>query len=297
MIRYYKGDPNHQILIQRQGRICRSGLGLSFWYMPHNTNILAVPATSLDAGFSLSEYTRDHQELHIHGSVSFRIVDPLAAAGSLPFDIDPQTGRPTPQGRQLLESRVIANVQSHCRPIVQEMEFEHALRAGAELVGSLERRLKGDPEFEALGMEIEGIHLLDLSPAPELRKALEAEYRETLNKRADDAIYDRRFSAQQQEARLAREKLEAEISREEERKELVEGQTANQLKQAEATAKAERLQLEPYAELSGQSLVGLALRQFAEHPQSIGQLNITPDLLSQLNTWMTRKPIGNADAA
>ena len=103
--------------------------------------------------------------------------------------------------------------------------------------------------------------------------------------------------AQQQEARLAREKLEAEISREEERKELVERQTTNQLKQAEATAKAERLQLEPYAELSGQSLVGLALRQFAEHPQSIGQLNITPDLLSQLSTWMTRKPIGNADAA
>jgi len=297
MLRYYKGDPNHQILIQRQGQICRSGLGLSFWYMPHNTNILAVPATSLDAGFSLSEYTRDHQEMHIHGSVSFRITDPLAAAGSLPFDVDPKTGRPTTQGRQLLESRVIATVQSHCRPVVQEMAFEHALRAGAELVDSLESRLKGDPELEALGLAIEGIHLLELSPAPELRKALEADYRETLNKRADNAIYDRRFSAQQQEARLAREKLEAEISREEERKELVERQTTNQLKQAEATAKAERLQLEPYAELSGQSLVGLALRQFAEHPQSIGQLNITPDLLSQLSTWMTRKSIGHADAA
>lgn len=37
MFRYYKGDPNHQILVQRQGRIRRSGLGLSFWYMPHTT--------------------------------------------------------------------------------------------------------------------------------------------------------------------------------------------------------------------------------------------------------------------
>lgn len=297
MFRFYKGDPNHQILIQRQGQIRRSGLGLSFWYMPHNTNILAVPATSLGAGFSLSEYTRDHQEMHIHGSVSFRITDPLAAAGSLPFDLDPKTGRPTTQGRQLLEARVIATVQSHCRPVVQEMEFEHALRAGAELVDSLESRLQGDRELELLGLTVEGIHLLELSPAPELRKALETEYRESLNKRADDAIYGRRFAAQQQEAKLSKEKLEAEISREEERKKLVERQTANQLKQAEASAKAERLQLEPYAELSGQSLVGLALRQFAEHPQSIGQLNITPDLLSQLSGWMTRHSAGNPDAA
>ena len=297
MFRYYKGDPNHQILIQRQGQIVRSGLGLSFWYTPLNTNILAVPATSLDAGFSLSEHTRDHQEMHIHGSVSFRITDPLAAAGSLPFEVDQKTGRPTTQGRQLLEARVIANVQSHCRPVVQEMEFEHALRAGAELVEALESRLKGDPELELLGLTVEGIHLLELSPSPELRKALEAEYRESLNKRADDAIYGRRFSAQQQEARLAKEKLEAETSREEERKELVERQTANQLKQAEASAKAERLQLEPYAELSGQSLVGLALRQFAEHPQTIGQLNITPDLLSQLSGWMTSQDGAKSDAA
>jgi hypothetical protein len=297
MLRYYKGDPNHQILVQRQGQIRRSGLGLSFWYLPHNTNILAVPATSLDAGFSLSEYTQDHQELHIHGSVSFRIADPLAAAGSLPFDVDPQTGRPTTQGRQLLESRVIAAVQSLFRPIVQEMAFEHALRAGAELVESLEARLKAEPELKALGLTVEGIHLLELSPAPELRKALEAEYRESLNKRADDAIYGRRFSAQQQEARLAKEQLESEISREEERTELVERQTANQLREAEAEAKAERMRLEPYAELSGQSLVGLALRQFAEHPQTIGQLSITPDLLSQLNGWMTRQAGENKDAA
>lgn len=297
MLRYYKGDPNHQILVQRQGQIRRSGLGLSFWYLPHNTNILAVPATSLDAGFSLSEYTQDHQELHIHGSVSYRITDPQAAAGSLPFDVDSKTGRPTTQGRQLLESRVVATVQSHCRPIVQEMAFEHALRAGAELVESLESRLKSEPEYDALGLAIEGIHLLELSPAPELRKALEAEYRESLNKRADDAIYGRRFSAQQQEARLAKEQLESEISREEERTELVERQTANQLREAEAEAKAERMKLEPYAELSGQSLVGLALRQFAEHPQTIGQLSVTPDLLSQLNGWMTRQDGARSDEA
>jgi regulator of protease activity HflC (stomatin/prohibitin superfamily) len=297
MLRYYKGDPNHQILVQRQGQIRRSGLGLSFWYMSHNTNILAVPATSLDAGFSLSEYTQDHQELHIHGSVSFRITEPLAAAGSLPFEVDADTGRPTVQGRQLLESRVIAAVQSHCRPIVQEMAFEHALRAGAELVGSLEGRLTEDSELKALGLTVEGIHLLELSPAPELRKALEAEYRESLNKRADDAIYGRRFSAQQQESKLAKDKLDAEISREEERKGLVERQTTNQLRQAEAEAKAERMKLEPYAELSGQSLVGLALRQFAEHPQTIGQLSITPDLLSQLSGWMTRQDGAKSDAA
>lgn len=296
MFRYYKGDPNHQILVQRQGQIFRSGLGLSFWYMPHNTNILAVPATSLDAGFSLSEYTKDHQELHIHGNVSFRISDPLAAVARLPFDVDAKSGRPTSQGRQLLEARVIAIVQGHCRPIVQEMEFEHALRAGDELVSSLEERVGSEPELKALGLAIEGIHLLELSPAPELRKALEAQYREALNKRADDAIYGRRFSAQQQEAKLSTEKLESEIKREEERKKLVERQATNQLKEAEATAEAERLKLAPYAALSGQSLIGLALRQFAEHPQNIGQLHITPDLLSQLTTWMARRPNENTDA-
>jgi regulator of protease activity HflC (stomatin/prohibitin superfamily) len=199
MLRYYKGDPNHQILVQRQGQIRRSGLGLSFWYMSHNTNILAVPATSLDAGFSLSEYTQDHQELHIHGSVSFRITDPLAAAGSLPFEVDPKPAGQPCRAVSCWNRASSRPSRASCRPIVQEMAFEHALRAGAELVGSLEGRLTEDSELKALGLTVEGIHLLELSPAPELRKALEAEYRESLNKRADDAIYGRRFSAQQQE--------------------------------------------------------------------------------------------------
>jgi hypothetical protein len=297
MLRYYKGDPNHQILVQRQGQIRRSGLGLSFWYLPHNTNILAVPATSLDAGFSLSEYTQDHQELHIHGSVSFRIADPLAAAGSLPFDVDPQTGRPTTQGRQLLESRVIAAVQSLSADRAGDgLRARPARRRRAgRIAGS---RLKAEPELKALGLTVEGIHLLELSPAPELRKALEAEYRESLNKRADDAIYGRRFSAQQQEARLAKEQLESEISREEERKRnLSNARPPTSSERQKPRPRPSGLRLEPYAELSGQSLVGLALRQFAEHPQTIGQLSITPDLLSQLNGWMTRQAGENKDAA
>ena len=292
-IQYYKGDPNHQILIQRNGKIRRSGLGLSFWYTPHNTNILAVPATSLAVGFSMNEHTQDHQELHVHGSVSFRINDPEQTASRLPFDIDPETGHPTTEGRQLLESRIITSVQSHFRPLIQAMTFEAALRAGDEWVDKLESQLASDPELAALGIVVEGVHLQELTPAPELRTALEAEYREALNQRADDAIYTRRFSAQRQEARLAKEKLEAEIEREKERESLVERQTTNQLKLAEAEAESSRLKLGPYAELSGQALLGLALKEFAEQPQHIGQLNLTPDLLSQVAGWMSQ---GNGSA-
>ena len=288
-IQYYKGDPNHQILIQRNGKIRRSGLGLSFWYTPHNTSILAVPATSLAVGFSINEHTVDHQELHVHGSVSFRVNDAEQTATRLPFEIDPETGRPTTEGRQLLESRIITTVQSHFRPLIQAMDFEAALRAGNEWVNELEARLKSDPELDSLGVVVEGMHLQELAPAPELRNALEAEYREALNQRADDAIYSRRFSAQQQEARLAKEKLEAEIEREQERESLVERQTANQLKLANTEAESSRLKLSPYAELSGQALLGLALKEFAEQPQHIGQINLTPDLLSQVASWMSQR--------
>lgn len=256
-----------------------------------------MPAVSLNTGFSLSEHTRDHQELHLHGSISFRIADPRKAAERLPFAVDPKTGEPTADGRQMAETQVIEAVQSRYRPFIQSMAFEESLRLGDEFVESLLTRLMEDPELDSLGIVVEGLHLLELTPAPELRPALGAEYREGLNKRADDAIYDRRFSAQKQEATLKKDKLDAEIGHETGREKLVERQTANQLKEAKAAAEAERLQLEPYASLSGQSLVGLALKSFAEQPQAIGQLNITPDLLSQLAGWMNGRGENTRDAA
>jgi hypothetical protein len=80
--------------------------------------------------------------------------------------------------------------------------------------------------------------------------------------------------------------MDIEIEIEERRKELVSMQAENSLKLAEAEAKADEMKLNPYGNLAPQALIGLALKEFAGNAGRIGSLNITPDMLGQVISWV-----------
>jgi hypothetical protein len=146
-----------------------------------------------------------------------------------------------------------------------------------------------------------------------MAKALEAEAREALQRRSDDAIYLRRNNAVEQERiikenelateiaveakrRQVREtQMAAEIAIEEQRTTLIETRVENERKDADSRAYALEATLKPIRTMDWRTLmavtsgggdprtmIALAFRELAENAQKIGELNITPDLLKSL---------------
>jgi hypothetical protein len=133
-----------------------------------------------------------------------------------------------------------------------------------------------------MGVECLSLFFTSIKATPEMTRALEAEYRESLQKRADQAIYSRRAEAVEQERKIKQNELSTEVDLEQRRQDLVDLQGANAHKQAEFAAEATRISLTPYTELDTRLLMALAFRDFAENANKIGNLTITSEILEQL---------------
>ncbi len=285
-MRYFKGEPNVHILRYRRGDVVKDGPGLAFWYWPHNTAIAAVPIVSQDASFIFNEATNDYQAVAIQGSLTYRITTPLEAAKVLDFTINPATGGYRSKDLEKLSQRLIHTVQAYTRAHVVASPLADALTKVKDLAGDVLVKLNGEPALKMLGVVVDGLHFTAVTPTPEVRKALEADHREALQQKADQAIFARRAAAVEEERRIKQRELDTEVDLEERRKDLVDTQARNRLALAEAEAKAEELKLSPYGELEPQVLVGLALKEWAAGGGSIGNLTITPDMLGQLVGWV-----------
>ena len=285
-INYFKGEPNQYVIRYKNGRITKHGEGMDFWYLPYNTSISIVSIVSQDALFIFNESTANFQEVAIQGQLTYRIEAPLDAAKYMDFSIDPKTCDYRTKDVEKLNQRVINAVQLHTRKGMNNISLEQALTSAKELSNQVLESVRDETSLKKLGIVVEGLYFTSITPSPEMQKALEAEYREGLQRNADKAIYDRRSAAVEEERKIQQREMETEIELEEQRKQLVEMQAENNLKLAEAEAKADEMKLDPYGNLAPQALVGLALKEFAGNAGRIGNLNITPDMLSQIVNWM-----------
>jgi len=274
------------VIRYRNGQVVDHGPGLMFWYFPYNTSIALVPIVTQDAPFIFNEATKDFQAVAIQGSLAYRLTAPLEGAKLLDFTIDPKTGRYRSKDPEKLAQRLINTVQANTRTYVNAMSLEDALTKVRALATQVLKAANDDPALQDLGVVIEGLHFVAVQATPEMKKALEAEYREALQKKADQAIYARRAAAVEEERRIKGREMDTEVELENRKKDLVDMQARNQLALAEAEAKAEELKLSPYGELAPQVLVGLALKEWAQAGGQIGNLTITPDMLGQLVGWV-----------
>ena len=83
-----------------------------------------------------------------------------------------------------------------------------------------------------LGVSILSVDVLSVRPTPEMAKALETEMRESLHKEADQAIYERRNFAVEQERKIKESELNTEIAVEEKKKQILEKQAEIKVKEA-----------------------------------------------------------------
>lgn len=279
---FFKGEPSEYVLIFRGGRLRKSGVGLSFYYFKPTTSIVLVPTGTLDTPFILNETTGNFQSVTVQGQLTYKVSDPKVIASILNYTVDPRTRTYKTSDREKLTQRVVNEVQTHVRDELQKLSLEDAIKQSAKIVANVLGRIKDSEMFKSLGLEVLAFYITAIKPTPEMAKALEAEYREGLLVRADQAIYNRRATAVEQERRIKENELNTDVTLEEKRHNLVELQGKNNLQQAEYDAQVTATKFEPYRNLDPRTLTALSLKEMAENSEKIGNLTISPEIFATL---------------
>jgi hypothetical protein len=209
--RFIRTQPTQYVIQFKNGRARREGAGLSFWYFAPSSSIVVVPTASVNEPFIFPEVTADFQEVTIQGQATYRIADPRRTATLLDFTTGPR-GAYLSEDPQKLSQRLIDQVQVAMRAEVQALTLKDTLASGQALVARVAETLQKHPIIDSLGLELLGLSLLAVKPKPETAKALEAEAREALLRRMDEAIYARRNAAVEQERMIKENELSTEIA-------------------------------------------------------------------------------------
>ena len=294
-IGFFKGTPTDYVMRYTSGRLVREGPGLAFYYWKHNTQVVAVPTSSRDANFVFNEVTNNFQAVTIQGQFTYRIHNPKHAAELLNFTVDPKAGAYTSEDPDRLSQRISNVIQLATRGEIQKRSLEEVLRQYESIASSLVKPIAENHLLDPLGVTLMSVYFVAAKPTPEVAQALEAEYRETLLRKADEAIYARRAAAVQEERKIKENELSSEIALEEQKKKLIDLQGDNQLREAENRGKATELEashrvaakkaeLALYAGMGPRSVLALAVNELGLNAQRIGNLNLSSEVLASLLT-------------
>ena len=312
MLAYMKVSPTTYVLHYQGGRVRRQGPGLAFWYLRPVSTIVAVPLASRDVPFAFNEVTADFQPVTLQGQLTYRVADPARLSGLLDFSVR-TSGQYLSDDPEKVPERLVQTAQTIGRTVVQRLTLRDALVSSDTIVGEVLAVLRQSEAVRMLGVEVLGLTIVAVKPTPETARALEADAREALLRTADEAVYARRNAAVEQERRIRESELEteiavqqkqrqiretqigADIAVEERRTALLERRGENERREADARAYTLRTTLEPVRDLDWRTLmalsaggadpklmIALAFRELAENASKIGELNVTPDLLTAL---------------
>jgi hypothetical protein len=311
-VRYIKVPPTTYLMLFKNGQVRREGTGLSFFYFAPNTTIVAVPAGSTDVPFIFNEVTADFQAVTVQGHLTFRVADPRKLAALLDYSFEPK-GEYASDDPKKLPVRIAHAAQTATRAEVQGRPLRTVLVEADAIAVRVSSALMASQALEALGIQVVNFSILAIKPVPETAKALEAEARERLLREADDAIYNRRNNAVEQERKIRENELNTEvavqakqreieetrlagqIALEDQRRELVTTEAQNSKTRADAQAYAVEATLKPLSALDTKALqvlaarsvdprlmVAMAFQEIAANATKVGNLNISPELLETL---------------
>jgi regulator of protease activity HflC (stomatin/prohibitin superfamily) len=289
MLAYFKAEPTEFILAFSNSRIFQRGAGKAFWYWKPSTSIVLIPVSTIDAPFVFNETTGNFQAVTLQGQVTYRITQPETLWQLLNFTINPKTRQYLSEDASKLRQRIINIVQMSTRKELQQLTLEEALRSSEQLARTVHTSLQQEQALTDLGIAVVSLFYTAIKATPEMTKALEAEQREALQKRADQAIYSRRADAVEQERKIKQNELATSILLAQRRRELVDLEGENARKQAEFEAEATRIRLAPYQNLASDQLLALAFRDFASHANKIGNLTITSEIMEQILNRNTKR--------
>ncbi|MHA4894040.1 SPFH domain-containing protein [Pedobacter sp. PWIIR3] len=231
------------VLHFKNGSIKREGRGLSFFYFAPNSSIVAIPMGSNDLPFIFSESTNDYQQVNIQGQISYKISRPKELADVLDFTVN-DNGIYKKNDIEKLNQRIINEAQTATSAYIHSIKLKDAIRSAKAIENNILEGLKASAAIGMLGIEILGANILGISATPEMARALETETREKLQQEADQAIYERRNFAVEQERIIKETELNTEIAVEEKQKQIAEKKMESMVQQSDNERKLREMQLE-----------------------------------------------------
>lgn len=250
-IKHIKFDSMTYVLHYKNGRIKREGRGLSFFYFVPNSSIVAIPMGSNDLPVIFSETTNDYQAVTIQGQISYKINDPKALADVLDFTVT-DNGVYKKNDIEKLNQRIINEAQTATSSFVHGIKLKEAIRSAKAIESRIAEGLTASPPINAMGIQILGASILAVTATPEMARALETETREKLQQEADQAIYERRNFAVEQERKIKESELNTEIAVEEKQKQIAEKKMETEVQRAENDRKLRQMQVETDISLENQ---------------------------------------------
>lgn len=241
-IQHIKFNSMTYVLHFTNGNIKREGRGLSFFYFAPSSSIVAIPMGSNDLPFIFSESTFDYQTVSIQGQISYKINNPKILADVLDFTVN-DNGQYKKNDFEKLNQRIINEAQTTTSSYIHNIKLKDAIRSAKNVEEKILEGLKLSEQINMLGIEIIGANILAIQASPEMARALETETREKLQQEADQAIYERRNFAVEQERKIKESELNTEIAVEEKQKQIAEKKMESSIQKAENDRKLREMQL------------------------------------------------------
>lgn len=241
-IKFVKFDSMTYVMHYKHGQVKREGNGLSFYYYAPTSSITAIPLGSRDIQFVFNESTKDFQKITIQGQITYKIENPKQLADSLDFTLD-NYHRYKEDNFEKLNQRLNNEAQTSTSSFIQGLALKEALRSAKAISEKISDGLKASNSTKILGVEVLSVDVLAVKATPEMAKALETETRESLQKEADQAIYERRNFAVEQERKIKESELNTEIAVQEKKKQINEKQAEIKIRDAENDRKLREMKI------------------------------------------------------
>jgi regulator of protease activity HflC (stomatin/prohibitin superfamily) len=244
-LRHLRAEPNQYILHYRDGRLVRSGPGLTYWFSPLSAAVAQVPVEDIEATFMLGERSSDFQEIAVQVTLTYRVANPQKASQRVNFGISLDSGAWVEQPLERLHN-LWAHWSRHAvRACLIEMDVAEIVRVGADRTrDALEQALRATFEVEDMGLAMVSVQVNRAAPTAEVEKALQTPTREAIQQKADEATFQRRAMAVENERAIKENELQTEIELARRQEELIRQEGANQMLDMQQEAERQRFEVE-----------------------------------------------------
>jgi hypothetical protein len=222
--RFIKFQPSEYVLKYKNGKIVKEGAGISFYYFTPTTSIVVVPIGSTDIPFIFEEVTSDFQTVTVQGQITYRIVNQKKITELLNYSLDIRGKGYAADDPKKLSQRVINIVRVLTKKAIEGLQLGDAVKSSEVLAQGILNVIRENEEIKLFGIEILGLSILAILPNKETARALEAEAREQILKKADEAVYERRNASIEQERRVKENEFNTEIAVENKKRQVRETQ-------------------------------------------------------------------------
>ena len=238
--KHYKFQPNEYVLVMKNGKVIKQGVGLSFFCNTLNTGMSVVPTVSFDTFFAFDDVlTSDFQGINIQGDISYIIRDYEKVAGMIDFSYTGESGyeEKKAEAKQVMGKRITNLAKTSASKFVNARDVKTVIHAQEELAAFLSEEMTSNEAITDLGLDVVTVSILAVSPSVETKRALEAATREQILQQQDEAIYKRRNAAIEQERIVKENELNTEIKVAEKKHENEMLQQKNALEEVELESK------------------------------------------------------------